>query len=120
MKFSNQKDLLNHLKEIQSESDEDSFILIIQENRELLKLENKFSKFKLFLKENNFSFKKISFRDIILREFKKNSKISKKELSEILKKDSNLKESRISEYMNYYFDLWAKLSNINSQEIEKK
>ena len=72
-----------------------------------------------FLNKNNLKIeKKIDnqkYRNMIFNEFFENQKISKKELSSKLL-DSNLKKERISEYMNYYFDLFSKLSNLNSEK----
>ena len=89
----------------------------ISKDNNLLNL--KYDDIENFLEKNNLDIEKkidkLKYRNMILDEFQKNSKISKKDLSKKLE-SSNLKFSRISEYMNYYYDLFYQLSQISEKK----
>lgn len=112
-----EENLILRIREMISENEDRDNIFRFIFDSKLIKYDN----IKLFLKKNNLDIKdridNQKYRNMIFNEFFENQKISKKELSSKLL-DSNLKSSRISEYMNYYFDLFSKLSNLNSKKIQ--
>ena len=112
-----EENLILEIRKMILENEDRNEIFRIIMKSELIKYDN----IENFLNKNNLKIeKKIDnqkYRNMIFNEFFENQKISKKELSSKLL-DSNLKSSRISEYMNYYFDLFSKLSNLNSKKIQ--